>query len=121
MKNLLWAGLALLLLSFSCEDQDRPLGSMDSLEKQILQLSESVGCSNSSEWKFAPMGSKACGGPARYIAYHASVEIEILPLIDQFTAQQKQYNQQTGAVSDCSLVAIPNAITCEGGKAVLRY
>lgn len=90
-------------------------------QTEIIQLSESVNCSNASEWKFTPMGSKACGGPARYIAYHQSVEREFLDLVERFTALQKTYNEQNNAVSDCMLVGPPRTIQCEGNKAVLVY
>jgi hypothetical protein len=90
-------------------------------QTEIIQLSESVNCSNASEWKFTPMGSKACGGPARYIAYHQSVEREFLDLVERFTALQKTFNEQNNAVSDCMLVGPPRTIQCEGNKAVLVY
>ena len=90
-------------------------------QTQITQLAESVNCTNASEWKFTPMGSKACGGPARYIAYHQSVEREFLDLVERFTALQKTYNEQNNAVSDCMLVGPPRTIQCEGNKAVLVY
>ena len=90
-------------------------------QTQITQLAESVNCTNASEWKFTPMGSKACGGPARYIAYHQSVEREFLDLVERFTALQKAYNEQNNAVSDCMLVGPPRTIKCEGNKAFLVY
>ena len=120
MKNILWVFLFLLTVSFSCEDSEIPntdLGLME-LEKEIIALSESVSCTNSAEWKFTPMGSKACGGPMRYIAYHQSVEKEFLDLVDRFTVQQKAFNQRNNVMSDCMLVAAPRAVTCEGGKPV---
>lgn len=124
MKNFLWITISMLLFSFSCEDQNLKiveLEDLESLEDQIIQLSESVACTQSSEWKITPMGNKACGGPARYIAYHVSVEEDFLKLVNQYTQEQKNYTEKTGAISDCSLVLPPTRITCEGGKAVLVY
>lgn len=114
------------LLVVSCElASNEPLViTAEELLKQqteIIQLSESVNCTNASEWKFTPMGSKACGGPARYIAYHQSVEREFLDLVERFTELQKAYNEQNNAVSDCMLVGPPRTIQCEGNKAVLLY
>lgn len=114
------------LLVVSCElASNEPLViTAEELLKQqteIIQLSESVNCTNASEWKFTPMGSKACGGPARYIAYHQSVEREFLDLVERFTELQKAYNEQNNAVSDCMLVGPPRTIQCEGNKAVLVY
>ncbi|MEK0442931.1 MAG: hypothetical protein RL403_1909 [Bacteroidota bacterium] len=92
-----------------------------SQQSEIIRLSESVACTNASEWKFTAMGSKACGGPARYLAYHQSVERELLDLVERFTALQKAYNEQNNVLSDCMLVGPPRTIQCEGNKAVLIY
>lgn len=90
-------------------------------QTEIIRLSESVPCTNASEWKFIPMGSKACGGPARYIAYHQSIERNFLDLVERFTALQKAYNEQNNVLSDCMLVGPPRTVQCEGNKAVLVY
>jgi hypothetical protein len=90
-------------------------------QAEIIRLSESVPCSNASEWKFTPMGNKACGGPARYIAYHQSVEREFLDLVERFTPLQKAYNEKNNVISDCLLVGPPRTIQCDGGKAILVY
>lgn len=90
-------------------------------QTEIIRLSESVPCTNASEWKFTPMGSKACGGPARYIAYHQSIERNFLDLVERFTALQKAYNEQNNVLSDCMLVGPPRTVQCEGNKAVLVY
>ncbi len=92
-----------------------------SQQSEIIRLSESVACTNASEWKFTAMGSKAFGGPARYLAYHQSVERELLDLVERFTALQKAYNEQNNVLSDCMLVGPPRTIQCEGNKAVLIY
>jgi len=90
-------------------------------QAEIIRLSESVPCTNASEWKFTPMGNKACGGPARYIAYHQSVEREFLDLVERFTPLQKAYNEKNNVISDCLLVGPPRTIQCDGGKAILVY
>ncbi len=90
-------------------------------QTEIIQLSESVPCTNATKWKFTPMGSKACGGPSRYIAYHQSIEREFLNLVERFTALQKAYNEQNDVVSDCMLVGPPRTIQCEANKAILVY
>jgi hypothetical protein len=123
MKNLLWISLFLLLVSFSCEDSENILTNQDfiELEREINALSESVTCTNSAEWKFTPMGSKACGGPLRYIAYHQSLEKEVLDLVDQYTVQQEEYNRRNNVVSDCMLALPPKSVTCEGGRPIFTY
>ena len=123
MKNLIYLILSLLLVSFSCMDSEEirkeDLGLLELLEQEIILISESVPCTNSTEWKFTPMGSKACGGPVKYIAYHQSVEKKFLELVDQYTFQQQEYNRKNNVVSDCALVTAPRNIICEGRKAFL--
>jgi hypothetical protein len=94
---------------------------LEELGKEIQALSESVPCTNSSEWRFTPMGSKACGGPIKYIAYHQSIEKKFLDLVTQYTKLQAEYNQKNNVISDCMLVAPPRAVTCEGNKPILSY
>ncbi|MCM0041574.1 MAG: hypothetical protein NBV61_02290 [Algoriphagus sp.] len=90
-------------------------------QAEIIRLAESVPCTNASEWKFTPMGNKACGGPARYLAYHQSVERELLDLVERFTTAQKTYNETNNVLSDCLLVGPPRTIQCEANKAILVY
>lgn len=124
MKNLIWIPLLLLMVSFSCEDTSDKTYTLDQLEelsKEIQSLSESVSCTNSSEWRFTPMGSKACGGPIKYIAYHQSIEEKFLDLVTQYTKLQAEYNQKNNVISDCMLVAPPRSVTCEGNKPIFSY
>ncbi|MBM3426773.1 MAG: hypothetical protein FJX97_07255 [Bacteroidetes bacterium] len=114
------------LMVVSCElSTNEPLvitaEELISQQAEIIRLSESVACTNASEWKFTPMGSKACGGPARYIAYHQSIERNFLDLVERFTAAQKAYNETNNVLSDCLLVGPPRTIQCEANKAVLVY
>lgn len=112
-------------MSFSCEDSQKilvvNLEQLKELENQIIALSESVPCTNSSEWKFTPMGNKACGGPVKYIAYHQSIESDFLDLVDKYTFQQDRYNRKNDVGSDCMLIAAPRTVTCEGNKPILVY
>jgi hypothetical protein len=115
----------LIAISFlsSCElfdDKTKTyeLEEIQELYNEIVALSESVTCANSAEWKITPMGSKACGGPARYIAYHQSVESRFLDLVTQYTKLQTEYNIKNNIVSDCALVAEPRGLVCENGKPV---
>ena len=121
MKRSILVMLSLILTSFSCIDQEQEtsLESLEALEAEINALSESVPCSNAAEWKFTPMGSKACGGPIRYIAYHVSVENQFLDLVNEYTSRQEAFNKKYDVISDCSLLVAPKGVTCEGGKPIL--
>lgn len=100
------------------DSENYKLEEIEVLYNEIVTLSESVPCNNSAEWKITPMGSKACGGPTRYIAYHQSVESRFVDLVAQYTKLQAEYNRKNNIVSDCALVAEPKGIVCENGKPV---
>ncbi len=124
MKNLIWIPLILLMVSFSCEETSDKTYTLDQLEelgKEIQAYSDAIPCTNSSEWRFTPMGSKACGGPIKYIAYHQSIEEKFLDLVTQYTKLQSEYNQKNNVISDCMMVASPRSVTCEGNKPIFSY
>lgn len=73
------------------------------------------------EWKPAPMGSKACGGPKSYIAYPIKLEAKILPKIESYNIKEAEFNKKYGITSDCSFVGEPAAIRCINGKAEVVY
>lgn len=94
----------------------------ENLRRQLVEiqtLAASKPCTDTSEWRITPVGSKSCGGPATYIAYHISVESEIIPMIQDYTRRQAHYNMEAGILSDCALVPQPSGIRCENGQAVL--
>lgn len=97
------------------EDQDK----LKVLIKEIESLINTEKCNNAADWKFAPIGSKPCGGPSSYIAYPQQLETEILSKISLFTAMQSDYNLKYNLTSDCAMVLPPVEIKCENGKAVL--
>lgn len=98
---------------------DKEVEELKALRERITQVSERVICKDPTEWRAAPAGAKACGGPSFYVAYHRSVELEMRDLIEEYTIKQDAYNRMHGIVSDCMLVAPPSGIKCEEGKAVL--
>lgn len=117
----------LLLLLSSCqlineERETQEITDLEELYNKIVSISESKSCTNSSQWKFTAIGSKACGGPSGYIAYSSEInESEFLDLVAQYTKLQKEYNTKNNIGSDCAFVSPPSEIICENGKAVLVY
>jgi hypothetical protein len=115
------------LLVVSCElatNEPIDIVAEELLKRQteIIQLSESIPCTNASEWKTTRMGNKACGGPASYIAYHQSLEREFLDLVNRFNALQKEYNEKNNLISDCKMLVVPPVgVQCEANKPVLVY
>ena len=92
------------------------------LSAMIQDIESSIStqtCSDASQWAFAPIGSKPCGGPSSYIAYPKAMEDEILAKIEDFTRAQAAFNTKYQLMSDCRMVMPPSGIQCVDGKAVL--
>lgn len=117
----------LMYLAYGCEsvDSENPVvypSDMQEVYKKMVSLSESETCSDSEDWLFTAYGSKACGGPIGYIAYSKKIDQNyFLGLVDRFTELQAEYNQKTGAVSDCALAVRPTRVTCENRKPKFIY
>lgn len=92
---------------------------LDVQKSQIDSLIATVPCENADDWRISPLGSKACGGPAGYIAYPVKIENEILPLIKNYTQKSDAFNKKFGIISDCAMVPPPSGVRCQNGKPVL--
>lgn len=107
---------------FEADPKEYALSELDELYKKIVSISESKTCSNSSNWKFTAIGSKACGGPTGYIAYSTEIdEKEFLDLVAQYTKLQNEYNVKNEIFSDCMYIVSPSGVICENGKPVFQY
>ncbi len=92
---------------------------MSQLIKEIDSIIAAEQCTDVREWRSTPVGSKACGGPASYLAYPIKLEDKILPKIALFTSLQSDFNRKYGMMSDCAIVPPPAGIKCENGNAIL--
>lgn len=116
-------------LAIDCQDSDDAVLTQEEEAAQLaLQLDEiknlaqSVPCENAEEWTFTAYGSKACGGPAGYIAYSLAIDNELfLEMVDAYTQAERNYNEKWGVVSDCSMVVEPTSVTCQNGEPVFEY
>ncbi len=90
------------------------------LRQQISAEVGSAACSSSADCRTLPMGSKACGGPASWLAWSARVSRgEELQRWSQDLAQsQRRRNMGQGRMSTCSVVPDPGA-RCDAGRCVL--
>ncbi|MCC2591069.1 hypothetical protein [Chryseobacterium sp. MFBS3-17] len=103
------------------EDLEKEAEGLRRLRAAIDSISGSKVCTDVEDWRISPLGSKPCGGPATYIAYHKDNETELIPKIQEFTRRIARYNQRRNLFSDCAIEPQPSGIQCEGGKAVLLY
>lgn len=95
--------------------------NLDKLKSIIESEIAKEKCTSSSDWAFAPMGAKACGGPVSYIAYPKKLETSILTRIENYTQTMSEFNKKYGITSDCMMIAEPSGIRCQDEKAVLIY
>ena len=118
-------GLAALVLA--CQAQPRVgvgAGTGPAAEAVLLQRIEAeIGpaeCSSSTECRSLPIGAKACGGPARWIAWstrHSRAE-QLQAWAGELAQRQRQRDAAQGMVSTCSIVPDPGA-SCDAGRCVL--
>jgi len=89
---------------------------------EITAMAAPVSCTKASDWKWMPIGAKACGGPTGYLPYHISVDEDYLKhRVNAYTDLQKAFNKKWGAASDCSIPFAPSGIQCENNKPVFTY
>lgn len=128
MKKLSIIVFIVCFVNASCsseeEIQKEDTQKLEAMYNEIvsLSLSNSQPCTNSQEWDFAPIGSKACGGHAGYIVYSKKIDIDaFLAKIKEYTETQSNYNKKWGIISDCSITIRPAGVECLDGKPRLSY
>lgn len=128
MKKLSFIVFVVSLLFLSCSNdensQEEDSKKLEKMYNEIISasLANSEPCTNSEEWDFAPIGSKACGGHAEYIVYSKKMNTnEFLSKIEKYTDSQNAFNKKWGIISDCSIAIKPTGVQCSNGKPVLSY
>ena len=89
----------------------------------LAQIRAKIGkaeCSSDSQCQVVPIGAKACGGAATYLAWSSAHTdgTELQALADRYREQQRENNRSTGRISDCRVVA-PPAVACRAGTCQL--
>ncbi len=93
---------------------------LDDLRKRTKKLvKENVECSEDSECDALAFGAKPCGGPWEYLPYSKTSEgaDELLETATELRELERQYNEETGVQSDCSLAIRPDT-ECASGTCV---
>lgn len=109
------------LILAACSTENDPI-DLEAELNELIALSESVVCEDSSSWRITGLGSKPCGGPSGYIAYSVQIDtIEFLNKVNEYNEAVRAQNEREQLVSDCSVPIPPYAIQCQDGKAVLIY
>jgi hypothetical protein len=96
-----------------------PAADTHALSRQIREEIGTAACTANDQCRSLAIGHKACGGPETYVVWStaASDGKKLRALADAYTQARKQESEQSGRVSDCSLVTDPGA-RCEAGRCV---
>ncbi|TYP99825.1 hypothetical protein C7447_101430 [Tenacibaculum adriaticum] len=111
-----------LVVKRELSDQEKDHQKLIELFTEIENVSNSISCTNATEWSFTAYGSKACGGPQGYIPYSNQIDtVDFLQKIEEYTEAENQYNIKWNITSTCELPVQPQEVVCENGYPVLKY
>ena len=119
--------MAVLLLVSACQARTVPSQSASTslaAEAALLaRIEAEVGdaaCTSSAQCRTLPIGAKACGGPARWMAWSTTTgrADQLLAWSAQLADLQRRRFEATGMMSTCSIVPDPGAV-CQAGRCVL--
>lgn len=115
--------LALLLQSFQCNDDSQdPITEeqLNLMKQEIVDYIDSFECENSENCNAIALGVKPCGGPTEFLTFPSSVDLnELESMIEMYNQVNTEYNIQTNAVSDCTVVLPPQTMECDNGSCVI--
>ncbi len=115
-------GFLMFLSAGSCFSDDTEVEDLEVKLNALIELSESAVCDDSSEWSYAGLGSKPCGGPTDYIAYSQRIDtIDFLSRLEEYNEAIRAKNEREGLISDCAVEPAPFGVQCQDGKPVLIY
>lgn len=81
------------------------------LANQLRQAIGDAACSSDAQCHTLAWGTKACGGPERWVAWSSmkSDDATVRRLAEQYGAARRADHLRTGGLSTCSIVADPGA------------
>ncbi len=99
------------------KDQIKETQELEKYYANIKEMANSVSCTEASDWKITPLGSKACGGPKEYVAYHKTIdEADFISKVEALKKAEVAFNKKWGIISDCTVIGMPSTVQCVEGK-----
>ncbi len=100
---------------------DTAAPSASALWQQIQAATADAACDGPQHCHSIAIGSKACGGPARYLAWSSKRDdgARLRALAARHAAQSKLEDEQAGLLSNCMAVQDPGAV-CRAGRCELN-
>jgi hypothetical protein len=122
-RSVAGACMLLAVLAAGCQAQPVAGGALAADTALMQRIEAEVGaasCVSSADCRTLPIGSKACGGPARWMAWSVRVSSadRLQALAQDLAQQQRQRDMAEGRMSTCSVVPDPGA-QCDAGRCVL--
>lgn len=117
-------------MAFTCENdepettQEEDQAKLEIMYKEIIDLSlaNTQSCTDSKDWDFVGIGSRACGGFQAYIVYSKKIDTtQFLSKVAKYTELSATYNKKWGVGSICSVEILPKKIECVDGKPKMIY
>ena len=91
---------------------------LSDIQSEIEMIAQNKSCDDSSVCKVTAYGTKACGGPSRYIIHGSKIDVNALSIMtDRYTRIEHEMNEKFGIVSTCEVMPIPD-VTCLDGECV---
>lgn len=111
-----------LVLQRELTEQEKDHLELIHLYEEIQAIATIVICTNGDDWLLTPYGSKACGGPQGFLAYHKSIDVpKFLKKIEVYNKLEDEFNKKWGIISTCDLPAKPIKVECSNGAPMLKY
>lgn len=132
MKKLVLTAFIICMtcMAFTCENeeetttQEEDQAKLEMMYKEIIDLSlaDTQSCTDSKDWDFTGIGSRACGGVQAYIVYSKKINTaQFLSKVKKYTELNTAYNKKWGVSSICSVEIPPKKIECVDGKPKMIY
>ncbi len=119
------AGAVLLAGFLACgagqSTADDIQATLQDLTAQIDRIIGDATCELTDQCRVIAVGSKPCGGPWSYRPYSTlNTDMSSLEItVQRYNERQKEFNQRTGAISDCMFVTQPT-VQCVSGRCVTQ-
>ena len=117
--------LALTGAMLGCQAQPTPRPGGEAAEAALMsRIQAEVGearCSRADQCAVLPIGAKACGGPASWLAYATQPgrADKLQAWSGELATLQRRRQEATGMVSNCAIEPEP-AAACQAGRCVLK-
>jgi hypothetical protein len=114
------AGMLMALGAAACTagpETAPPAAASETLWPAVKAEVGDAACDSAAQCRSMPVGSKACGGPAGYLAWSTkrSSEPRLKALVERHAQAQRDEDARAGAASNCMMVMDPGASCVTAG------